>query len=42
VLRHDYENIAPAIMWKLARNDLDGLEQACRAELNATEGRGSK
>jgi uncharacterized protein with HEPN domain len=41
VLRHDYESIAAAVMWKLARNDLDALEQACRAELNAAEGRGS-
>jgi uncharacterized protein with HEPN domain len=33
VLRHNYENIAAAVMWKLARNDLDALEAACRAEL---------
>ena len=41
VLRHNYESIAAAVMWKLARNDLDALQQARRAELNAAEGRGS-
>ncbi len=41
VLRHDYESIAAAVMWKLARNDLDALQQARRAQLNAAEGRGS-
>ena len=39
VLRHNYENIAAPIMWKLARDDLDALEQVCRAELAAAEGR---
>lgn len=32
VLRHNYENVAPAIIWKLAEADLPALEQACRAE----------
>lgn len=40
VLRHDYESIAAPVMWKLAREDLDALEQACRAELDALHGRG--
>jgi uncharacterized protein with HEPN domain len=35
VLRHNYENVAAPIMWKLARDDLDALEQVCRAELIA-------
>jgi uncharacterized protein with HEPN domain len=35
VLRHNYENIAAPVMWKLARNDLDALEQVCREELKA-------
>jgi uncharacterized protein with HEPN domain len=39
VLRHDYESIAAPVMWKLARDDLDALEQACRAELGALEGK---
>jgi uncharacterized protein with HEPN domain len=39
VLRHDYENIAAPVMWKLAREDLDALEQACRAEIAAEEKR---
>jgi hypothetical protein len=39
VLRHNYENIAAPVMWKLARDDLDALEQVCRAELIAAEER---
>ncbi|RNJ50324.1 HepT-like ribonuclease domain-containing protein [Methylocystis hirsuta] len=35
VLRHDYESVAAAIIWKLARIDLGLLEQACREELRA-------
>ena len=35
VLRHNYETIAAAVMWKLAHDDLDALEQACRAERDA-------
>ena len=41
VLRHNYESIAAAVMWKLARNDLDALEAVCRAELDGAEGRAS-
>lgn len=33
VLRHDYERVAPAILWKLAHDDLPLLEIACRAEV---------
>jgi len=32
VLRHNYENVAAAVMWKLAHDDLDALEADCRAE----------
>lgn len=35
ILRHDYERIAPDILWKLARDDLPFLEQVCREELAA-------
>lgn len=38
VLRHDYESIAAPIMWKLAQEDLDALDEVCRKELDA-EGR---
>jgi uncharacterized protein with HEPN domain len=34
VLRHDYESVAAAIMWKLAHEDLDALETACRYEIS--------
>jgi len=33
VLRHDYERIAPDVIWKLATVDLPVLEAACRDEL---------
>lgn len=41
VLRHNYENIAAAVMWKLARDDLDALEAVCRTEFAAILGHGS-
>ena len=41
VLRHNYENIAAAVLWKLAQADLSTLEKACRSELAAEQGRGS-
>lgn len=41
VMRHNYENVAAAVMWKLAREDLDGLEQTCRIELDAIIGKNS-
>ncbi len=33
VLRHGYENVSAAILWKLIREDLPLLEQVCRDEL---------
>jgi uncharacterized protein with HEPN domain len=39
VLRHNYENIAAPIIWKLAQADLPALQKTCRDELNAEEGR---
>ena len=43
-LRHDYESIAPQVMWALVRDDLPPLEKVCRDELaaaQALEGEGS-
>ena len=40
ILRHGYEVIAAPVLWKLVREDLPLLEQACRAELAATSGGG--
>jgi uncharacterized protein with HEPN domain len=37
VLRHGYEDIAAPILWKLVREDLPLLEQACRAKRAAIE-----
>jgi len=39
VLRHDYDHVAPDVLWKLARDDLPALEAACRLELDAAEKR---
>jgi uncharacterized protein with HEPN domain len=33
VLRHNYEHVAPDILWKLAQSDLPELERVCRGEL---------
>jgi uncharacterized protein with HEPN domain len=37
VLRHDYERVAPAVLWKLVQDDLPPLEAACRAEIMIAE-----
>ena len=33
VLRHNYENIAAPVIWKLAQDDLRALDKVCRDEL---------
>ena len=33
VLRHNYEHVAPDVLWKLVQSDLPELEQVCRNEL---------
>ena len=33
VLRHEYERVAPAILWKVALDELQPLEDVCRSEL---------
>jgi len=33
ILRHDYERVAPDVIWKLVTADLPILEAACRLEL---------
>jgi len=40
VLRHNYENIAAPVIWKLAQTDLSALEKVCRIELDAERRRG--
>jgi uncharacterized protein with HEPN domain len=35
VIRHDYERVAPDVLWKLIQDDLPTLEKVCRAELSA-------
>jgi uncharacterized protein with HEPN domain len=39
ILRHDYESIAAAVMWKLAQADLPDLEMVCRKELKREQER---
>jgi uncharacterized protein with HEPN domain len=38
VLRHNYETVAAAVMWKLAQADLPELEKICREELDWLNG----
>ncbi len=33
ILRHNYENVAPPLLWKLVREDLPPLGKVCRDEL---------
>jgi uncharacterized protein with HEPN domain len=40
-LRHEYEGVAPAVMWKLAQDDLTPLEKVCREELAREQARGT-
>jgi len=35
VLRHDYERIAPDVIWRLVKADLPILDKVCRDELAA-------
>lgn len=35
VLRHEYTRVAADVLWRVAQDDLDALEQVCRAELAA-------
>lgn len=36
ILRHEYQRIAPAILWNVAHQDLVPLEAVCREELRDT------
>lgn len=38
VLRHEYQRVAPDVLWRLVQDDLAPLDQACRAELAALSG----
>jgi uncharacterized protein with HEPN domain len=40
VLRHNYEHVAPDILWRLTRSDLPELERVCRAELTLERAKG--
>lgn len=37
ILRHEYEDVAAPVIWKVARTDLPDLERVCREELLALE-----
>ena len=39
VIRHNYQRIAPDVLWKLASDDLPILERVCREELAAAHRR---
>ncbi len=38
-LRHEYDDVLPDILWKVAREDLLALAQACKAELEREQRR---
>jgi uncharacterized protein with HEPN domain len=45
ILRHEYERIAPDILWNVVRDELPSLETVCREELagsNPQQRRGSR
>jgi uncharacterized protein with HEPN domain len=42
VLRHDYERIAPDVIWKLAQADLPVLERVCRIGWRQNPGESDK
>ena len=33
ILRHDYDEVSPRVLWNMAHNDLSPLERVCKAEL---------
>jgi len=37
ILRHDYERVAHDILWHVVRDNLQPLEEVCRAELVAAQ-----
>ncbi len=39
IIRHDYERVAYDVLWRVVRDDLPTLLQACRAELDANPDR---
>jgi uncharacterized protein with HEPN domain len=41
VLRHNYERIAPDVLWKLVQDDLPALEKVCCEEFAALDMRGA-
>jgi uncharacterized protein with HEPN domain len=38
ILRHEYQRVAPAVLWSVAHGDLDLLEQVCKDELSRGDG----
>jgi uncharacterized protein with HEPN domain len=40
VLRHEYDRVAPDVLWKLGQGELPLLDEVCRKELSAEEVRG--
>ncbi len=39
VLRHEYERIAPDVLWSVTRDDLPPLEKVCHEELASEQAR---
>lgn len=39
VIRHNYERVAPDVLWSIIHDHLPAMEQVCREELAARQGR---
>jgi uncharacterized protein with HEPN domain len=37
ILRHEYQRVAPAILWRVAQGELSPLESACKEELHRAQ-----
>jgi uncharacterized protein with HEPN domain len=38
VLRHEYQRVAPAVLWQVTQGKFDSLERVCRSELEGFSG----
>ena len=41
VIRHDYERVAPDVLWSIIHDHLPAMERTCRIELAAAQGGGA-
>jgi uncharacterized protein with HEPN domain len=39
IIRHDYERVAPDVLWSIIYDHLPAMERVCRTELEAEQGK---